>query len=75
MKEHDYMNDPRLDEFKDAPLPLREVRAWRLAVQDRTQGMTLEQKDVYYDGVRERTDAFCAKHGLKLKYAESAATG
>jgi len=72
MKEHDYMNDPRLDEFKDAPLPLREVRAWRLAVQDRTEGMTPEQRKAYYKGVRERTDAFCAEHGFKLKYAESA---
>jgi len=74
MAEIDYLNDPRLDEFKDAPLPLREVRAWRLEIQDEKRGMTLEQRMDYYEEAQKRTDAFCEERGITLKYAESAVT-
>jgi len=74
MNEFDCMSDPRMSDLKDAPLPVREVYAWRLAVQDRTHGMTPEQEEAYYEGVRERTDALCAEHGIKLSYIESAVT-
>jgi len=69
----DYMDDPRMEKFKGEPLPAQEVRAWRLAVQDEKRGMTREQEKAYYEEARKRTDAFCAKHGIKLKYAEAAA--
>jgi len=69
VKDHDYMNDPRLDEYKDAPPPLREVRAWRLAEQDAKQGMTREQRKAYYEESRKETEAL----GFKFKYAVKAA--
>lgn len=74
MKEHDYMNDPRLDEFGDMPFPARQVRAWRLAVQDEKAGMTLEQRMDYYAASRKETDAICAELGFKLNYVESVVT-
>jgi len=70
MKEHKYMNDPRMEEFKHLPYPVQEVRAWRLAVQDETEGMTLEQEKAYYEASRKRL----AERGFKFKYAESAVT-
>ena len=72
MKEVDYMNDPRMSDLEGEPLPVREVHAWRLAVQDEKQNMTPEQKKAYYKAVRDETDAFCARHGIHLKYAKSA---
>ena len=74
MMEHDYMNDPRMEEFRHLTYPAQEVRAWRLAVQDRTEGMTLEQKKVHDEAARRETDTFCEEHGIKLRYAESAVT-
>jgi len=75
MEKVDYMNDPRMDDMKDAPFPLRQVYAWRLSVQDKKQGMTPEQRKAYYEDSQKRVDAFfCAEHGIKLKYAESAVT-
>ena len=74
MNEHDYMNDPRLDEFKDIPLPARQVRAWRLQVQDEKAGMTLEQRMAYYAESRKRTAARCDELGIKIKYAEPLVT-
>ena len=71
---HDYMNDPRMEEFRHLPFPIQEVRAWRFDVQDETEGMTWGQKEAYYKTVREETDTFCEKHGIKLKYMESAVT-
>ena len=68
------LDDPRLDDMRNAPLPVQEVYAWRLTVQDKKRGMTPEQRKAYYKGVRERTDAFCAERGFKLKYAEPAVT-
>jgi len=73
MEEHEYMNDLRMEEFRHLPYPIQEVRAWRLAVQDRTEGMTCEQNEAYYKELRKKTDAFCAEHGIKIKYAEPAA--
>jgi hypothetical protein len=70
MKGVDYMNDPRMSDLKDEPLPVQEVHAWRLAVQDKKQGMTPEQEKAYYEAARNRTDAFCARHGIRLKYAK-----
>jgi len=74
MTGHDYMNDPRMSEFKDRPFPACQVRAWRLEEQDKKQGMTPEQRVAYYEASRRETDAFCAERGIKLKYAESTAT-
>lgn len=74
MKRVDYLNDPRMSDLKDEPLPLREVYAWRFAVQDQTQGMTPAQRNAYYEASRERTEAFCAKHGIQLKYASNSKT-
>ena len=72
MTEHDYMNDPRMDEFKDRPLLARQVRAWRFEEQDRKQGMTPEQRTAYYEAARQENDAFCVERGIKLKYAKPA---
>ena len=71
MKEVDYMNDPRMYDLKDEPLPVQEVHAWRLAVQDEKRDMTPEQIKAYYKAARDETNAFCARHGIHLKYAES----
>jgi hypothetical protein len=71
MKNIDYMKDPRMSELKDAPLPVQEVYAWRLAVQDAKKGMTPKQIDAYYEASRKETDAFCAKHGLgRIHYVD-----
>ena len=67
----EYMNDPRMAEIADEPLPVKEVHAWRLMVQDEKQGMSGEERETYYDMNRERTEAFCARHGINLKYAAS----
>ena len=64
----DYMNDPRMAEIADEPLPVREVHAWRLMEQDEKQGMSEEEREAYYEESREQTKAFCAKHGIKLNY-------
>jgi len=74
MEEHEYMNEPHMEEFRHLPYPVQEVRAWRLAVQDKTEGMTWEQEKTYYKELRKETDAFCAEHGIKIKYAEPAVT-
>ena len=65
----EYMNDPRMAEIADEPLPVREVHAWRLMVQDDKQGMSEEEREDYYAASMERADAFCAKHGIHLNYA------
>ena len=70
MSDHDYMNDPRMDEYRDLPFPNQQVRAWRLQVQDETEGMTMKQRMAYYAESRKRTDARCAELGIKIKYAE-----
>ena len=70
MEEHDYMNDPRMEEFRHLPYPVQEVRAWRLAAQDRTEGMTWEQEKAYYEALRKRI----AERGINIKYAEPAVT-
>ena len=70
MKGVDYMNDPRMFDLKDEPLPIREVHAWRLAEQDEKQNMTPEQEEAHYKAVRDETDAFCARHGIYLKYVK-----
>ena len=44
MEEHDYMNDPRMGEFRHLAYPAQEVRAWRLGMQDEIEGMSREQK-------------------------------
>jgi len=68
------MNDPRLDDMKDAPLPVREVYAWRLAEQDAKQGMIQEERKAYYAAARKEIDEFCAARGIKIKYAQPAVT-
>ena len=68
------LDDPRLDDMRHAPLPVREVYAWRLSVQDEKQGMTPEQIKAYYEASRKETDVICDRLGIKLKYAESAVT-
>jgi uncharacterized membrane protein len=72
MRTIDYMNDPRMADLAGEPLPVREVHAWRLAIQDKKQKMTPEQKEAHYRAVRERTDALCARHGFTLRYAKPA---
>jgi len=74
MEEHDYMNDPRMEDLKDAPFPLRQVYSWRLAVQDKKEGMTPEQIRAYYETSQKETDARCAELGIKLNYMEPVAT-
>ena len=68
MKSVDYLNDPRMSDLKDEPLPVQEVYAWRLAVQDKTQGMTPAQKETYYEAVQDRTESLCVKHGIRLHF-------
>jgi len=70
MEEHDYMNDPRMDEFRHLPYPLQEVRAWRLAVQDKREGMTWEQEKAHSMAMMKDLEA----QGFKFKYAEPAVT-
>jgi hypothetical protein len=60
------MSDP-----KDEPIPVQEVHAWRLAIQDETQGMTPAQRKAYYEASRKDTEVFCAKHGIHLKYIKT----
>ena len=67
MKDHDYMTDPRMDEFRHLPYPVQEVRAWRLAAQDAKRGMTWEQKKAYYADLRKELEA----EGFTFKYAKS----
>jgi len=74
MEKHDYMNDPRLDDMKDAALQVREVYAWRLAEQDAKRGMTQEQEDAYYATMRKEVNEFCAERGIKLKYTQPVVT-
>ena len=70
----DYMNDPRMEDLRDAPLPVQETYACRLAVQDRKRGMTAEQIDVFYEESRRETEAICDKLGIKLDYMEAPVT-
>ncbi|GHT87120.1 hypothetical protein FACS1894137_13780 [Spirochaetia bacterium] len=63
------MDDPRMADLANEPLPVREVHAWRLQVQDEKQGMSGSQLEAYYKASRERTQSFCAKHGIHLNYA------
>jgi hypothetical protein len=71
MKADDYMNDPRMADLANEPLPVREVHAWRLMVQDEKKGMNKEQREAYYRKSREQTDAECARSGFKLQYVET----
>ena len=72
MAEVDDMKDPRMAKYRREPLPLREVRAWRLAEQDATEGMTWEQRKAYAAEARKRTDAYLAERGLPpFKYVDS----
>ena len=71
MKEVNYMNDARMTGLKDEPFPVQEVHAWRLAEQDEKQRMTAGQREAYYKAIRERTDLFCAQHGISLNYART----
>jgi len=70
MKEHDYMNDPRMEEFRHLTYPAQEVRAWRLEMQDEMEGMTWEQKKAYFANMRKELEA----EGFKLNYVEPAVT-
>jgi hypothetical protein len=69
MKETNYMTDSRMSSLAGEPIPVQEVHAWRLAEQDEKQSLTPEQREAYYKTIRERTDTFCADHGIHLKYA------
>ena len=71
MKGINYMDDPRMSDLANEPIQVQEVHAWRLAEQDEKRNMNSEQKEAHYKAVRERTDTFCACHGIYLKYAES----
>jgi hypothetical protein len=75
MKEADYLHDPRMAGLASEPVPVQEVHAWRLAEQDKKQRMTAAQREAYYKAIRERTDSFCARHGIHLKYAAPALAG
>jgi len=64
-----YYNDP---EIVDEPIPLREVHAIRLMIQDRLKDMTPEQQTEYY---RKSGEASAKKYGFKLvESADSKAT-
>jgi hypothetical protein len=69
MKGHDYMEDPRMSGLAGEPLPVQEVHAWRLAEQDEKQNMDPLQRETHYRAIRERTNSFCTRHGIHLKYA------
>jgi len=69
-EEHDYMNDPRMEEFRHLPYPIQEVRAWRLAVQDKTEGMTWEEEKAYHEAMIKELEA----EGFTFKYMKSAVT-
>ena len=72
--EHDYMNDPRLEEFKDCLPAERQVYAWRLEQTDKLLGMTLEQRMEYHREHRKRLEEFGAKRGVEMRFADSPVT-
>jgi hypothetical protein len=74
MKNGNYLDDPRMSELKNEPLPVQEVHAWRLAEQDEKQKITQIQREAHYEAMRERTESFCAEHGIHLNYAKTAVT-
>ncbi len=61
-----YMNDP---DIINEPLPLREVHAIRLMMQDETRGMTSEEQHAYW---RQKTDPIIKEFGLEHLLAENA---
>ena len=71
MKEVNYMNDPRMSDLDGEPFPVQEVHAWRLAEQDEKQKMTPSQRKAHYEEIRERTNSFCARYGIRLNYAST----
>jgi len=67
-EDHDYMNDPRMEDYRHLTYPAQEVRAWRLQAQDEMEGMTWEQKKACFEAMRKELEA----EGYDFKYAESA---
>ena len=72
MNGKDIMNDPRMSSLEGEPLPVQEVHAWRLAVQDKKQKMTPAQREAHYKAMRERTENLCTQHGIQLNYIQPA---
>jgi hypothetical protein len=74
---NDYMNDPRLlndPTMKDALGPEKEVHAYRLALQDDMEGMTLEERVEYINRTARES---IEKAGLsgKVKFVDTIGDG
>jgi hypothetical protein len=60
----DYMNDPAI---ADEPLPVREIHAARLMIQDERKGMTARE---FSQAAEDHTIAIFKKYGLPLVWAD-----
>jgi hypothetical protein len=60
----DYMNDPAI---ADEPLPVREIHAARLMIQDERKGMTTRE---FSQAAEDHTIAIFKKYGLPLVWAD-----
>ncbi len=63
-----YMRDP---DIADEPLPLREIHAIRLKIQDDTQNMTPKERAAR---TAEQAKKLIEQYGLKVKRPESIVT-
>ncbi len=63
-----YMRDP---DIADEPLPLREVHAARLKIQDETKNMTQEERA---GNTAKQAQKIIEQYGLKVKRPESVFT-
>ena len=56
----EYMNDPGII---NEPMPLREIHAIRLRIQDETKNMTTDERKAYYtDGL----DEICTEYNIRI---------
>ncbi|MDR0642180.1 MAG: hypothetical protein LBG07_06960 [Treponema sp.] len=60
----DYMNDPAI---ADEPLPVREIHAARLMIQDERKGMTAGE---FSEAAKKDAIAISEKYGLPLVWAD-----
>jgi hypothetical protein len=60
----DYMDDPAI---ADEPLPVREIHAARLLIQDERKGMTVRE---FSEAAKEDAIAIAKKYGFPLLWAD-----
>jgi hypothetical protein len=60
----EYMNDPAI---ADEPLPVREIHAARLLIQDERKGMTVRE---FSEAAKRDAIAISKKYGLPLIWAD-----